>query len=67
MFAKAFDRDAFVDLRGDEAEDDWRMGRVGFRVDVTRGPDEGFAEGAVFTGVAEIFLTTPVALPGETA
>jgi iron complex outermembrane recepter protein len=50
VYAKGFERDAFVRADGGRANDDSRMGRGGFRADWKDGPNQFMTQGAVYLG-----------------
>ena len=50
VFGKYFYRDQMALANGDDAKDPVRIGRTGFRLDSTRGPDEFMLEGDAYRG-----------------
>ena len=51
FYGKYFKRDNFVDASGQQAEDDWQMGRIGWRAERTwEGGDALVAQGQIYTG-----------------
>jgi len=51
LFAKYADRDGFVDMQGDENHDEWRTGRIGFRIDWLPSMEKSLTiQGDAYTG-----------------
>ena len=64
FYAKAFDRDEFVDAAGNDAADDWRQARAGFRLDWHPGAaDLWSVHGDLYAGDAGQTFTLSTAAP----
>jgi len=64
VYAKSFDRDGGVDAAGNDAADDWRAVRAGFRIDWTStGPDTLTLQGDLYDGTSGETVAEPLADP----
>lgn len=60
VYGKGFERDAAVDAAGRRANDDWRQGRMGFRIDSAPRPAGAFTlQGDVFQAIAGETISRP--------
>jgi len=50
VYGKYFKRDSFEDIYGNDAGDEWEVGRGGFRADYSKGKDSFMVEGNVYKG-----------------
>jgi iron complex outermembrane recepter protein len=64
IYGKYFDRDDFVTLDGESADDDWRMAQGGFRLDTALSHQDSLTlQGDIFNGQAGSNLDVPELTP----
>ncbi len=65
VYGKYFRHDGFVDRHGDDAEDNWDMGRGGFRLDWTPSAENTFmVQGDVYNGdINQNFIVPSITAP----